>query len=144
MSCSELRDGALDLSGGRGLFAFGHAGNGARLRAQRHRLLGRHGRRRWWRRWRLLGKRLAVDQQTHLVGIEDFAFEQSVGNALESVAMGFENVASPGVSAGDDAADFSVDFDSGVFGIIAMLGDFAAEEDRFFFFAERERAESAD
>src|SRR5690348_123512 len=47
------------------------------------------------------------------------------------------------VGTADDALYFLVDLHGGVFGEVAVLVDFAAEEDGFFFLAESERAEFA-
>ena len=47
------------------------------------------------------------------------------------------------VAFADDALHFLVDLDGGVFGIVAVLVDFAAQEDGFVFLAVRERAEFA-
>ena len=47
------------------------------------------------------------------------------------------------VAGADDAAHFAVDLDGGVFGVVAVLRDFAAEEDLLFLLAEGQRPESA-
>ena len=57
-------------------------------------------------------------------------------NAFERVAVRFENLARLRVPEVDDAANLHVNLDRGVFGIVAVLRDFAAQENRLFLPAE--------
>src|SRR5208282_1815912 len=128
----------------RWLFALGQAGNWARLRAQgKLRLPARNGGGGRRRRQRLFRQRLAFHEELKLGGVENFAVEQRLGDAFECIAIGLEDAAGAAVSAGHDVAHFVVDFDGRVFGIVAMLRDFASEENRLFLLPESERAEAA-
>src|SRR5438876_3012658 len=99
----------------------------------------------WRRRWsaRLVRQRLALHQQLHFVGVDDFPFEQRLGDALKNVSVVREDVLGLLVAAVNDALHFLVDLDGGVFRIIAMLRDFAAEEDGFIFLAVSQRTQLA-
>src|SRR5438552_12965595 len=78
---------------------------------------------------RLVRQRLAFHQQLHFVGVDDFPFEQRLGDALKNVSVVREDVLGLLVAAVNDALHFLVDLDGGVFLIISMLRDFAAEAD---------------
>ena len=81
-----------------GLFAFGEAGDGTRLGAQSElRLLGRDGRRRR-RRQMLFGERLTFDEELEFGGVENFAIEKGLGDALEGVLVSFEDVAGAAIA----------------------------------------------
>src|SRR5262245_54907683 len=97
----------------------------------------------WRRRARLFRKRLAFHEQLHFSCINDFAFKQSLSDALQNILIAGKSVACPFIGGADDALHFFVDLNGGVFGIIAVLGDFAAKEDGFVLLAESQRAEFA-
>src|SRR5215469_2074697 len=119
-------------------------GSGPQLGAN-HLGVGRRSERRsrWRRSARFFGQRSAFDKHAHFVGVEHFAVEKGLRDALEGFLVGVENVACLFVRAADDAFYFLVDVDGGGFAEVAMLGDFAAEEDGLFFLAESERTELA-
>ena len=66
-----------------------------------------------------------------------------MGNALEGLAAAQQYVARPFIRRADDLFHFLVDADGSVFGIIAVLGDFAAQEDGFLFLAVGKRPQFA-
>src|SRR5712692_693106 len=75
--------------------ALGEAGGGAQLGPRRG--LGFRARKRLWRRRRrgpdLLRQRLALEQQLEFGGVEHFAFEQRLGDALERFAVVLQDAA---------------------------------------------------
>src|SRR5208282_2710673 len=122
----------------------GEAGSGTQLWADdlgvgARRGLGRRNR----RRARLIGKRLAFHEHLDFVGVEHFADEKSLGDVFESAAVGLDDAAGLVVGLIDDALHFHVDVQGGVFAEVAMLGNFAAEEDSFFLLAVSQRTHVA-
>src|SRR5437762_949338 len=84
--------------------------------------------RRWWLGWQLF----AVDQQLDLGRIKHFALQQSVCDALQGLAIHFEDLLGDRVALVDELADLGIDLYGCIFAIVAVLGDFAAEEDLLF------------
>src|SRR5690348_494791 len=127
-----------------GLFAFCQTRQRPRLRPKRKAwLFARYRRRRrWWWRW-FFRQRLAFDEQLQFGRVEHFALKQGVRHAFERVAVRFQDVARLRIAGVDDAADLGVDFDRRIFGVVAMLRDFAAEENLLFLFPERQRTQRA-
>ena len=79
----------------RGTLALAETGRGTKLRPRRR--FGLHSRQRLRRRLRrcgrtFSGKRLAVHEQLQFGGVENFAFEQSQRDALQNLAVGFEQM----------------------------------------------------
>src|ERR1700676_431845 len=132
------RDFAQALGSGFGrVFAAGEAGRGAQLGARDLGVGAGSGlRRRCGRRARLFRQRFVFHQEFHFDGVDDFAFEQGLRDAFERFAIVVEKMLRLVVAAVDDALYFLVDLNGGVFGIIAVLSDFAAEENGFVFLAE--------
>src|SRR5580692_8912095 len=98
-------------------------------------------RRRWWRSPRLFWKRLILHQQFHFVGVDYFALQQRHGNAVQRFAVRRKNILCGFVAHVDDTLYFAIDLQRGVFAEVAMLCDFAAQEDCFFLFAESQWAQ---
>ncbi len=95
-------------------------------------------------RWQLDGRKfLAFNDQFDLVGIKHFALQQCIGDPRKHVAAVGEQRLRSAVALVDQAPHFQIDFDRGVFAVVAMLGNLAAQEDLLFFFAKCERAERA-
>src|SRR6266404_6775624 len=98
----------------------------------------------WRRLWRggrcsrLLRQRLAFHQQLHFVGVDHFAVQQRLRNALQRFFVVRQEVLRFVVAAVDDALHFLVNLDRGVFGIVAMLRDLAAQEDGLVFLPVRQ------
>src|ERR1700683_2574265 len=139
----EKQSGLLRrLSGRRGLFALGESGQRTRLGPQRHRRFpcghSRRGRRR-----QLIRQRLPFHEQLQFTGIEHFALEQPFGDAFEGVAVRFKDLARLRISQVDGTPHLDVDLDRRILGIIAMLRDLAAQENRLFLAAEGQRTERA-
>src|SRR5437016_3298284 len=105
----------------------------------RERLCRRHRR----SRLDLLRQWLAVHQELQLGRVQDFAVEQRLGDAFERPFVAVEDMARGIVGQRHDLANLRIDVNRGVFGIIAMLRNFAAKEDRFLFLSEGERSEFA-
>src|SRR5712691_7562320 len=125
-----------------GLSALGKSGSRTEFGPRRGLGLGPRNRLRDRRgRARLFRQRLAFDEKLHFSGVQDFALEQRLGDTLESFAVGLQDVARALVSAGNNLPHFAVDLNGRVFGIIAVLRDLAAQENRLFFLAERQRPE---
>src|SRR6266853_4048115 len=105
------------------------------------------GRRSLWRRCggcaRLIRQRLAFHKHFHFVGVDDFTFEQRLRDAFERIPIVREELLRVLVAAVDDALHFLIDLDGGVFRIVAVLRDFAAEEDCFVFLAVGQRSQLA-
>src|SRR5437899_4916553 len=74
-------------------------------------------------------KFLAFDDHFDLVGVEHFALQQSVGDSGEHVSAVGEQRLRSAVALVDQAPHFQVDFDRGVFAVVAMLRNLAAQED---------------
>src|SRR5579859_2388926 len=107
---------------------------------------GIHARRRWSLRRRRAGlfrERLAFHEQLYFGGVNDFPFEKSLGYAFENVAVAGKNAAGSIVGRIDDALHFLVNLHGGVFGEIAVLGDFTAKKDGFILFTVSQRPEFA-
>ena len=68
---------------------------------------------------------------------------KSQRDALQDVAIAVEHLEGGFVGVVDKAADLGIDLASGFLGVIAVLGDFAAEEDLLLLLAEGERTELA-
>ena len=118
-------------------FALRKPRNWPRLGSQRKLRLSRcNGRSGGRRRRRFFRKRLSFHQEFELGGIEHFPIQQRACYALQRFAIGFENILGLGVTVVDDVANFTINLDRSVFGIIAVLRDFAAQEDGFFLLAE--------
>src|SRR6266850_144785 len=75
-------------SGFRRVFSAGEAGSWAQFGANNLGVGDGCGLRGWRRRGQLLRQRLAFHEQLHLVGVNDFAFEESLRNAFEGFAIG--------------------------------------------------------
>src|SRR6266853_2986087 len=120
--------------------ATGEARGGAKLGAHQLRV---RGRRSLWRRCgrsaRLIRQRLAFHKHFHFVGIDDFTFEQRLCDTFERNPIVREELLGALVSAIDDALHFLVNLDGRVFGIVAVLRDFSAEEDCFVLLAVGQR-----
>src|SRR3984957_1911498 len=138
----ERQSGFRRLSGRRGLFALGKSGQRSRLGPQRHRRFpcghGRRGRGR-----QLIRQSLPFHEQLQFAGVEHFAFEQPLRYAFERVTVCFQDLPRLRISQVDDASYFDVDLDGRILGIIAMLRDLPAQENRLFLAAEGQRTERA-
>src|SRR5262249_14534288 len=93
------------------------------------------------RRRAVLVQRQAGDDAANLNRIERFASEKFLGQTVEGVAVLDDNLARALVLLHHDAFDFLIDLDRGVFAVILVLSDFAAEEDLLFLLAESQRTE---
>src|SRR5215467_25186 len=98
-----------------GVFASSEAGGGPQfgphgfwIHAWRRRRLRR-------RRARFFWKRLAFHEQFYFGGVNHFAFEQSLRDALEDIFVARENVPCSIVRGADDALHFLVDLNGGIF-----------------------------
>src|SRR5581483_10722681 len=74
-----------------------------------------------------------------LVRVEHFAREQLVGDLHEGRLLAGEQLRGALILIGDELLHFLVDLDRGVFAVVLVLGDLAAEEDLLFLLAEGER-----
>src|SRR5260221_10301669 len=97
----------------------------------------RRRRRRCGRRPRLVRQRLAFHQKFHFVRVEHFAHQQRLRDAVQQFAVAGQDALRLFVTVADDSLHFAVDLQRGVFTEVAVLGDFAAQEDGFFLLAER-------
>src|SRR5262249_38499316 len=100
-------------------------------------------RRRRGRRPRLLRQRLAFHQQLHFVGVEHLALQQGQRDAVQRILVGVQDILRLLVSLADNPLHFAVNLQRGVFAEVAVLCDFAAQEDGLFLFAERQRPQVA-
>src|SRR6202034_1294303 len=136
----EKQSGSRRLSGRRRLFALGKPGQRPRLGPQRHRRFPcRHSR--CGRRRQLIRQLLPFHEQLQFARIEHFALQQPFRYAFESVTVRFKDRPRLRISQIDDTAYFDVDLDRRILGIIAMLRDLAAQENRLFLAAEGQRTE---
>ena len=87
------------------------------------------------RRARLLRQRLAFHQHLYLICIQNLAFQQRQRDMFQRVAIRLHDVLRFLVSLAYDALYFLVDLQRRIFTEVAMLGNFAAQEDRFFLLA---------
>src|SRR6185312_13758917 len=79
---------------------------------------------------------LAFDDQLDLIGIENFAFEQSQRDSDQRVVVRRQNALGSLVSLVNHALHFFVDLDRRGLAVIAVLVDLASKEYLLFFFAE--------
>src|SRR6266849_6272713 len=123
--------------------AFAKAGSGPELGTWRGFWLGTGKRLRRRRRSRtdFFWQRLIFQEQLQLHRVENFSFQQCGRDTLKSVAVVLQNGACTLVAGSHDAPDFLVNVNRCVFRIVAVLRDFAAEEDGFFLFAKGQRPE---
>src|SRR5450755_347140 len=136
-----LVDECLGFSG---VFSTRKAGSGPQFGADHLGIgAGRRLRRLRRRSANFFRQRFVFHQQLYFVGVDYFAFEQRQRDALERFAIGGQQRLGAFVAAVDDALHFLVDLDGGVFRVVAMLGNFAAEEDGFIFLTVRQRTELA-
>src|SRR5690606_11360814 len=87
-----------------------------------------------------LGQRQALREPLDLLGVEDLAREQLVGDGQQRCLVRDEQVARPLVVLHDQLLDFLIDADGRVLAVVLRLRELAAEEDLLFTLAERERA----
>src|SRR5215467_5272019 len=92
------------------------------------------------RRWRDLRQFLAVDDHLDLVSVEDFAFEQSQRNSNQSFVVRSEDALCRFVALANQPLYFLVNLDRRSLAVVAVLGNFASEEDLLFFLAEGQRS----
>src|ERR1017187_10142014 len=83
-------------------------------------------------------KRVAVDELQHLGSIENFTFEQRLGDLDERFGMFVDDGGGGVVAALHQLLALLVDADGGLFAVIAVLGNLAPEEDLLFLLAETE------
>ena len=86
---------------------------------------------------------LAIDQQQHFGGVEHFALQQCRRDLLQRVAVASRDALCRFVSLVHQLADLAIDLDGGVFAVVTVLADLAAQEDLLFLLAEGERAKIA-
>src|SRR4051812_5869999 len=92
------------------------------------------------RRLRLVRlERFATHDASDLVGVEHFTHEELLGDAIERNAVFFERRLGALVVRRHEALDLVIDPDRGVFAVVLVLRDLAAEEDLLFLLAERQR-----
>ena len=85
-------------------------------------------------------QRMAVGEAANLVGVENFARQQRVGDVHQPLLVLAEERRAALVLVADDALDLAVDLERGVFAVVGVLRDLAAEEDLLFLLAEGQRA----
>src|SRR5437660_10098425 len=81
-------------------------------------------------------ERQARSETLHLLGVEHLAREQRVGNLHQRVLVRGEQLRRALIVVGDELLHFLIDLDRGVFAVILVLRDLAAEEDLLFLLAE--------
>src|SRR5688500_13254273 len=85
-------------------------------------------------------QRMAVGEPADLVGVEDLARQQRVGDVDQPLLVLGENRGAALVLIANNELDLGVDLKRRVFAVVGVLRDLAAEEDLLFFLAEGQRA----
>ena len=86
---------------------------------------------------------LAVDEHLHLFGVDGFALQQGRGDAVHRFGIRFDQPVRRLIGLVDQAANFQVDLPRRLFAEVAVLRDFAAQEDLLLLLAEGERSQAA-
>src|ERR1035441_8731151 len=92
---------------------------------------------------RLRRQGLALDQLGDFVAIQDFANQQHFSDGHQGFGVLVDDGFGGVVTALDQFLHLLIDADGGVFGVVAVLGDFAAEEDLLFLLAVAHRSQFA-
>src|SRR6476646_5266649 len=87
-----------------------------------------------------LVEKLTGGKTPHLLGIENFARQQRLGDLYQHVLLAGQQLVSAVVVARDETFHFVIDLERRVFAVVLVLSDFAAEEDLLFFLAEGQRS----
>ena len=83
------------------------------------------------------------DEIIHLLCIQDFPLQNSIGQAVERFHALANDSASPLVIFGNNPRNLFIDFDGSFLIVIPMLGDLAAPKDLLFLLGEGQRSQIA-
>src|SRR5262245_42976324 len=86
-----------------------------------------------------LVERQAGGDPLHLLGVEHLTLQERLGHLHENRLVLGEELVRALIRVGDEALHFLIDLERGVFAVILVLGDLAAQEDLLFLLAEGER-----